>query len=109
MFKDWFIRVAAERLAAQAPLLGQLKAAPEVYVKAEKLKAFTPKRVREYAAMLADFPGHTVHAPFMDVWPGAADEDIRALSLERMRKVMDLAVAWKSVLVVMHFNYDPIY
>jgi len=109
MFKDWFIRVAAERLAAQAPLLGKLKAGPEVYVTAERLKAFNPRTVREYAGILADFPRHTIHAPFMDVWPGAADEDVRALSLEQMQKVMDLASAWKSFLVVMHFNYDPIY
>jgi sugar phosphate isomerase/epimerase len=109
MFSDLFIRVAAERLAAQAPLLQQCKANPELYLSAEKLKALDAKASRDTAAMLADFPCHTLHAPFMDVWPGAADEDIRRFSLRQMQRVMDLAVNWKSLLVVMHFNYDPIY
>ena len=110
MFKDWYIRVASERLAAQASLLAKLKTNPEVYISAERLKEFNPRTIRETARLLADFPGgHTLHAPFMDVWPGAADDDIRDLGLEQMRKVMDLASAWESRLVVMHFNYDPIY
>jgi sugar phosphate isomerase/epimerase len=109
MLKDWFIRVACENLSAQAPLLAKVKANPEVYINAGKLKQFTPKTIRDYAGILADFPSHTIHAPFMDVWPGAVDEDVRRLSLEHMQRIMDLASAWKSFLVVMHFNYDPIY
>lgn len=109
MFKDWFIRVAGETLAREAPLLVKMKANPEIYIKAEKLKEFTPKTIRDFAKVLSVFPRHTIHAPFMDVWPGAIDEDVRRLSLEHMQKIMDLASAWKSFLVVMHFNYDPIY
>ena len=45
----------------------------------------------------------------MDVWPGAADEDMRRLSLEKMDRVMGIAADLGSKLVVMHFNYDPIY
>jgi sugar phosphate isomerase/epimerase len=109
MFNNLFIRVAGEHLARETPLLLKMKAGPEIYIRAEKLKDFTPKTIREFAGILAAFPGHTIHAPFMDVWPGAADADIRRLSLEQMRKVMAIAAAWKSLLVVMHFNYDPIY
>jgi len=109
MFENMFIRVAGERLAREIPLLLKMKANPEIYIRAEKLKEFTPKVVREFANILAAFPSHTIHAPFMDVWPGAADADIRRLSLEQMQKVMAIAAAWKSLLVVMHFNYDPIY
>lgn len=109
MFKNLFIRVPVERLARETPRLLKLKAGPEVYIRAEKLKEFTPKTIREFAGLLAAFPGHTIHAPFMDVWPGAADADMRRLSLEHMQKVMAIAAAWKSFLVVMHFNYDPIY
>ncbi len=109
MFKDWYIRVDGERLAEQAPLLQRLQANPEIYLKAGMIKELAPKTVNALAGVLADFSSHTVHAPFMDVWPGAADDDIRRLSLELMRRTMDLAAAWKSMLVVMHFNYDPIY
>jgi sugar phosphate isomerase/epimerase len=109
MFKDLFIRIAGERLAREAPLLVKMKANPEIYIRAEKLKEFTLKTIRDFSKILSAFPSHTVHAPFMDVWPGAADGDIRRLGLEQMQKIMEIATAWKSLLVVMHFNYDPIY
>lgn len=109
MFKDLFIRVPGERLAAQAPLLHDLAACPELYISAERLKEYGPETSRSTAALLGEFPGHTLHAPFMDVWPGAADDDVRHLGFEQMRRVMGLAADWKSRLVVMHFNYDPIY
>jgi len=109
MFRDLFIRVSADRLAGETPLLLKLKANPEIYIHAEKLKGLTPKTIKETAKTLSAFPSHTIHAPFMDVWPGAADADIRRLGLEQMQKIMDVAAAWKSLLVVMHFNYDPIY
>jgi sugar phosphate isomerase/epimerase len=109
MFKNLFIRIASECLIREAPRLIQMKASPEIYIRAEKLKQFTSKAIRDFEKILSAFPSHTIHAPFMDVWPGAADEDIRQLGLEQMQKIMEIAAAWKSLLVVMHFNYDPIY
>lgn len=109
MPNSFFIRVASDRLGREAPLLLKLKAGPELYISAENLPRFTPQRIREVESELSAFSGHTIHAPFMDVWPGAADESVRRLGLEQMQRVMSLAGAWKSLLVVMHFNYDPIY
>ena len=109
MFDDLFIRVASERLAREAAAIAALNAGPEIYIKAERIKEFTPRAIAATRAILGDFPGHTVHAPFMDVWPGAADEDVRRLSLEKLRRVMGIAAGLESRLVVMHFNYDPIY
>lgn len=109
MFNDLFIRVASENLTREAPLLMQMKAKPEIYIRAEKLKEFNSKAIKDFAKLLSAFPSHTIHAPFMDIWPGAADKDIRRMGLEQMQKIMEIATAWKSFLVVMHFNYDPIY
>jgi sugar phosphate isomerase/epimerase len=109
MFDDLFIRVASERLAREAAAIAALEAGPEIYIKAERIAGFTSRAIATTRGILGDFPGHTVHAPFMDVWPGAADEDVRRLSLEKMRRVMGIAAELGSRLVVMHFNYDPIY
>jgi sugar phosphate isomerase/epimerase len=109
MFKDFFIRVASERLADEAAAIAACGAGPEIYFKAERIREFTPKAVAAFRKILGDFPGHTVHAPFMDVWPGAADADMRGLSLEKMKRTMGIASDLGSRLVVMHFNYDPIY
>lgn len=109
MFTRFFIRVAGDRLDREAASLLKMKANPELYFSAENLRRLNAARIRGIGDSLSAFPGHTIHAPFMDVWPGAADENIRGLSLEQMQRVMSLASAWNSLLVVMHFNYDPIY
>ena len=109
MFEDLFLRVASERLDREAAAIARLDAAPEVYISAEKLKEFSPRRLAATRRILADFSAHTVHAPFIDIWPGAGDEDVRQLSLDKMRRTMEIASSLGSRLVVMHFNYDPIY
>ena len=109
MFDDLFIRVASERLAGEAEAIAALDAGPEIYIRAERLASFTPGAIAATRKILARFRRHTVHAPFMDIWPGAADEDVRRLSLEKMKRTMGIAADLGSLLVVMHFNYDPIY
>jgi len=109
MFEDLFLRVASERLDREAAAIARLDAAPEVYISAEKLKEFSPRRLAATRRILADFSAHTVHAPFIDIWPGAGDEDVRQLSLDKMRRTMEIASSLGSRLVVMHFNYDPLY
>jgi len=109
MFDDLFIRVASERLEREAAAIAALDAAPEVYIRAERIKELTPRVLAATRRILGDFRGHTIHAPFMDVWPGAADADVRDLSLKKMKRTMDIAAGLGSRLVVMHFNYDPIY
>jgi sugar phosphate isomerase/epimerase len=109
MFNDLFIRVASEHLDREATGIARLQAGPEIYFNAEKVKEFSPRTMAAAQKILGDFPQHTVHAPFMDIWPGAADQDVRQLSLDKMKKVMEIATRLKSKLVVMHFNFDPIY
>ena len=109
MFEDLFIRVASERLEREVAAIAALDASPEIYIKAERLKEFSVRTTTATKKILGNFRHHTIHAPFMDVWPGAADNDMRRLSLEKMQQVMDIAAALESKLVVMHFNYDPIY
>ncbi len=109
MFEDLYVRVALERLEAEAGVIAAGGAGPEVYVPAESLRRFTPSFTAECRRLLDSFPSHTVHAPFMDVWPGAVDADMRGLSLDKMRRTLDIAAELGSRLVVMHYNYDPIY
>jgi len=109
MLDDLFIRVASERLALEADAIAALDAGPEIYIRAEELKSFTPPTVAATRKILKNFSKSTVHAPFMDIWPGAADQDMRRLSLEKMKRTMGIAADLESMLVVMHFNYDPLY
>jgi sugar phosphate isomerase/epimerase len=109
MFEDLFVRVAAPRLAEEAEAIAAGGAGPEVYFSADDLPGLAARAVAALRRTLAGFRGHTVHAPFMDIVPGAADSDMRRLSLDKMRRTLDIAAGLGSRLVVMHFNYDPIY
>ncbi|HOW44165.1 MAG TPA: sugar phosphate isomerase/epimerase family protein [Candidatus Aminicenantes bacterium] len=109
MLEDLFVRVEGERLAEQAAAVAAAGAGPEVYFAAERLRRLTARAAADLRRLLAGFPAHTLHAPFVDVWPGAADPAVRALSLETMRRALGLAADLGSRLVVMHYNYDPIY
>jgi sugar phosphate isomerase/epimerase len=109
MFDDLYIRVPVERLAAEADAIAACAAGPEVYFAAGFLPRFAGRESEQIRRLLAGFRGHTVHAPFMDICPGAADDDMRRLSLEKMKRTMDIASDLGSRLVVMHFNYDPLY
>ncbi|MBN2344810.1 MAG: sugar phosphate isomerase/epimerase [Candidatus Aminicenantes bacterium] len=109
MFEDLFVRVPFEGLERQAASLADAGAGPEVYIRAERLREFTPRTLAATRRILGRFRAHSVHAPFMDVWPGVADDDVRRLSLEKMKRVMEIAAELGSLLVVMHFNYDPLY
>jgi sugar phosphate isomerase/epimerase len=109
MLEDLFVRVEGERLAAEAAAIAAAGAGPEIYFTAERLRRLTGRARADLRRLLAGFPAHTLHAPFMDVWPGAADPAVRALSLETMRRALGLAADLGSRLAVMHYNYDPIY
>lgn len=51
----------------------------------------------------------TFHAPFMDLRPGALDENIRRTSVERIKQVFDLADDFHPLKIVCHASYDERY
>jgi len=48
----------------------------------------------------------TVHAPYMDLSPGAVDADVRRLTEEKLRKTVDLSLALGAKGIVCHGGYD---
>jgi len=65
--------------------------------------------INELAAILKKFKCNTIHAPFYDISPGGFNQEIRRISLEKLQRVQSIANTCKSKLMVMHFNFDPIY
>lgn len=51
----------------------------------------------------------TLHAPFMDLRPGAADPKIRKTTIERLRQVFDLAPYFHPLTIVCHPSFDERY
>lgn len=51
----------------------------------------------------------TFHAPFMDLRPGAVDEEIRQVTLRRLQQVFDLVPYFHAKSVVCHPSFDRRY
>jgi sugar phosphate isomerase/epimerase len=51
----------------------------------------------------------TFHAPFMDLRPGALDDKIRQVSLDRIKEVLDLAPYFHPLKIVCHPAFDDRY
>ncbi len=68
---------------------------------------------RDYAAVGHLLSGAdrvvTFHAPFMDLRPGAIDPKIRQASLERFRRVFEIATFFRPQSIVFHPSYDDKY
>lgn len=109
MFSDYFVRLPYPQLRLKKAAFIRLGLNPEVYVDNIALGRLSPRAIDRAVSLLGFFPAHTLHAPFMDIMPGALDPDIRKLSLLKMEKIVDIAAAWGSRLLVSHFNYDPVY
>jgi sugar phosphate isomerase/epimerase len=51
----------------------------------------------------------TFHGPFMDLRPGAIDPKIRQASLERFRRLFEIAASFRPQSIVFHPSYDEKY
>ncbi len=109
MFKDFFVRTNYSRLAKDYQFYLEQGLQPEIYIDSDDLTSISTADIKDYKQILSQFSSHTIHAPFYDISTGGFNQEIRALSLQKMEKVMQIAETWQARLVVMHFNFDPIY
>ncbi|MHB8880148.1 MAG: sugar phosphate isomerase/epimerase family protein [Thermodesulfovibrionales bacterium] len=78
----------------------------ELYVGAEVLDFLTPAAIRELREELDYHPSLSIHAPFMDLSPGAVDAKVREATMLRFHQVLDLAGDLRPKVVVFHSGYE---
>jgi sugar phosphate isomerase/epimerase len=88
-------------------LLASAGVGPEIYFSAETLDRLAPAEAERAAEALraAGIRSVTFHAPFEDLWPGARDERVRAVSVRRISQAIDLAPVFRPEGVVLHGGY----
>ncbi len=93
--------------AGTADLIAGKGVGAEIYFSSAVLDALTPGRALAAAESLraAGVATSTFHAPFEDIWPGARDEEIRRLSVRRLRQAIALAPAFRPMGIVVHGGY----
>jgi sugar phosphate isomerase/epimerase len=80
---------------------------PEIYFSAEDLDACREKELKRLAQALHQSELEiTFHGPFMDLSPGGVDKRIKEVTLDRLTKVIELALLFKPKTIVFHPGYE---
>ena len=83
---------------------------PEVFFPAEALDQIVWEELSSLAeALHAAGLKTTIHAPFLDLNPGAVDPSIRAASRHRIQQVMEAARLLRPRVIVVHPGYDDLH
>ena len=83
---------------------------PEVAINHHDLDHFPPQAFEEAGAKLQQAGVRvTLHAPFVDLRPGAIDSQIRDVAVRRIRALLDRAVFFRPVSIVCHAAFDERY
>jgi len=78
----------------------------EIYFSSHSLDSISLSNVSGLMERLEYDPSFTIHAPFMDLSPGAVDSRIRDVTMERFSQIFDIAEILKPKAIVFHSGYD---
>ena len=70
------------------------------------MDTLSPDWLPQILKLLDYGPELSIHAPFMDLSPGAVDEKIRAVTVSRFEKALDMARKLGAKTVVFHSGYE---
>jgi sugar phosphate isomerase/epimerase len=102
-----FINVPYEMLLARLDFAIQNRLLPEIYFDGNALDTARPGDIERLVKTFAEQEIEvTLHGPYMDLSPGGVDAKVRDVTLERIRKTMDLAALFRPKTVVFHPGYD---
>ncbi len=85
---------------------------PEVYIDDESLAAIesgAPSIGELREALSTKGLRATIHGPFMDMSPAAADEGVRSLTQEKFSRLIESSKELKPAAIVLHGGYDERY
>jgi sugar phosphate isomerase/epimerase len=104
---DLFGHIPYRIFRRQPELVLSRRVQPEIYLSAQDLEELDPRRAEELAGLLREAGlGCTIHAPFLDLNPGALDDGVRRLTVARHRDLLHAAAIFSPRTVVFHAGYD---
>ena len=110
ILKEVHVQIPFHLLPQYLELILQHKLNLGIYFSHDDLQNLNKEQCSDSAKMLAD-AGLKVnfHAPFADLRPGALDDKIRQVSLDRIKQVLELAPYFHPLKVVCHPSFDDRY
>ena len=78
----------------------------EIYFSSTILDRVSDQDISTLSKMLDYGPSLSIHAPFIDLSPGAVDSKVRSATLERFTHVLDISGILKPKAIVFHSGYE---
>ena len=100
------IHIPFEMLEKHLPFIKKEKSNLELYFGTRRIDNLKKKDIIKLKNKLDYNPRLTIHAPFMDLSPGAVDSRVREITIKRFINVLDLTEVLKPKIVVFHSGYD---
>ncbi|MCX8111394.1 MAG: sugar phosphate isomerase/epimerase [Syntrophorhabdaceae bacterium] len=104
---DVFINVPYRMVSKNIKRIMELEVGAEVYTENNLLEDIKMGDVKELGRSLYDAGIEcTVHAPFMDLSPGGYDRAVRRITIDKIKKAVEVAQHLNAKGVVCHPGYD---
>lgn len=100
------IHVPYDLLERYFPFIRREELNLEIYFGSRRFDDLRKKDIIKLKKMLDYNPQLTIHAPFMDLSPGAVDSRVREVTFERFSDVLDFADILQAKVVVFHSGYE---
>jgi sugar phosphate isomerase/epimerase len=100
------IHIPYDKLGKYLQFIKQERFNLEIYFKSDTLDSISREDILALRKKLDYNPLLTIHAPFMDLSPGAIDSKVRVVTIERFSHVLNIAEDIKAKAVVFHSGYE---
>jgi sugar phosphate isomerase/epimerase len=100
------IHIPYHKISEHLSFIRQEKLNLEIYLESKTLDSISREDISHLKKQLDYNPSLTIHAPFMDLSPGAVDSKVRDVTMERFYHVLDIAKELKVKCVVFHSGYE---
>ena len=78
----------------------------EIYFPSSSLDSLKTEDIERLRDSLDYSPSLSLHAPFMDLSPGAVDSKVKAVTVERYAHILDVAQVLSPEVIVFHSGYE---
>ncbi len=100
------VHVPYEKIGDYSAFIKENSLNLEIYFGSKSLDIITKNDIVGLKQKLDYNPTLTIHAPFMDLSPGAVDSKVRAVTIERFSHILDIAEILMPRVVVFHSGYE---
>ncbi|MGC2422848.1 MAG: sugar phosphate isomerase/epimerase family protein [Nitrospirota bacterium] len=100
------VHVPYQKFFERLDFLRENRINPELFFLSGQLDKITRSDIEALRASMDWSPTVSIHAPFMDLCPGAVDSKVGAVTLERYLQTLEVTAPLKPLSVVFHSGYE---